>query len=345
MTVKLSLKELEKKVQKLEKLTSELKEVKEQLEESEEKYRKIFEHAVVSIDMRDAESSELVAFNRESHELLGYTRKEFAEIDWRKVEVVKSQEEMHRDIERLLREGSVTFEAYHRTKSGDIKTMLVSSVLIKIGGKDYFQHIGVDITELKKIQEALRKMNDKLELRVQERTAELVEKNKQLSKEIEERKEIEKELPKKEKELEKYNVSLEEMNTALRVLLQLRDNDIKEMGERVAANVKELIGPHLENLKRSNLNHIQKARLGAIESNLNKITSPFLKKLPATQTRFTRKEIQVAGLLKEGKSTKEIAQIMDLSIGAIEFHRKNLRKKLGLTNTKHNLGAYLSSIS
>jgi DNA-binding CsgD family transcriptional regulator len=57
------------------------------------------------------------------------------------------------------------------------------------------------------------------------------------------------------------------------------------------------------------------------------------------------KEIRVASLVKSGKRTKEIAEIMRISTSVIDFHRKNIRKKLGLNNTKKNLQSTLMSLS
>ena len=54
-------------------------------------------------------------------------------------------------------------------------------------------------------------------------------------------------------------------------------------------------------------------------------------------------EIQVAALIKEGKTTKDIANMLNKSPHAINFHRNNIRKKIGLQNKKTNLRSYLLS--
>jgi DNA-binding NarL/FixJ family response regulator len=74
------------------------------------------------------------------------------------------------------------------------------------------------------------------------------------------------------------------------------------------------------------------------------IISPFAQKLSLKFLNLTQKEIQIANLIKEGKTTKEIARFMDLSKFAIDTHRAHLRSKLGLTNKKANLRTCLSSL-
>ncbi len=48
---------------------------------------------------------------------------------------------------------------------------------------------------------------------------------------------------------------------------------------------------------------------------------------------LTEREKEVLQLLAEGKSNKEVAGILDLSVYTVETHRTNLMQKLGLHNT------------
>ena len=82
-----------------------------------------------------------------------------------------------------------------------------------------------------------------------------------------------------------------------------------------------------------------------VESSLNEIVSPFLHKLSSKYLGLTPREIQVAGLVKEGKTTKEIAEFLNISTNAVDFHRKRVRDKLGLRNRKANLRTHLLSLS
>jgi DNA-binding CsgD family transcriptional regulator len=162
---------------------------------------------------------------------------------------------------------------------------------------------------------------------------------------ITERKQIEGALRQREVALEARTIELEEVNTALRVLLKKRARDKTKLGKEVLSNVKELIMPYIQKLKRSRMDAEQISYLKILESNLNNIIAPFLHKLSSKYLNLTPKEIRVAGLVKEGKTTKEIAELLISSTETIEFHRKNIRKKLGLKNTKTNLRTYLLDLS
>jgi PAS domain S-box-containing protein len=146
-----------------------------------------------------------------------------------------------------------------------------------------------------------------------------------------------------QEDLENKSNSLEETNAALRVLLKHREKDNTELEEKILSNIKELVLPYVEKLRTSPSQ--DRVIVDIIESNLNSILNPFIRDLTARYANFTPKEIQVADLMKKGKTTKEISQILNLSIRTIDIHRYNIRRKLKITNKKVNLQSYLLSLS
>lgn len=138
---------------------------------------------------------------------------------------------------------------------------------------------------------------------------------------------------------------LKESNTALKVFLKYREENQMEIEKNVLSNVKEIILPYITELKKSRLTTIQMAHIDIIEANLMKITSPFLRMLTLKEFNLTPKEIQVANLVKEGRTTKEIADVLYTSTGAISFHRNNIRKKFGFNSRKMSLRSYLLSMA
>lgn len=144
--------------------------------------------------------------------------------------------------------------------------------------------------------------------------------------------------------LKKTTTHLEETNTALKVLLRKRDQDKLEFEERILTNVKLLIEPHVESLKNSGLSPNQKAHLSLMESGLKEIISPFSHRLTSKYVGLTPGELEVAYLVKEGKRTKDVAAVLNLSDKTIEDYRKQLRSKLGIKNKRINLRTYLLSL-
>jgi DNA-binding CsgD family transcriptional regulator len=217
-----------------------------------------------------------------------------------------------------------------------------------LGGEDIvetFMRQAAVALQRSEAKKALIKTRDELEKRVEERTAALAKANEQLRLEIEERKRAEEVLKAREKELQAKTINLEEVNTALRVLLDKRDEDRKELEEKLKSNMKWMVLPYLEKLKKSRLNEKQEAYANILESLLVDVISPFTHKLSTQQLNLTPTEIQVAHHIKDGKTTKEVAELLNSSMRAIEFHRENLRKKLGLKNKKINLRSHLLSLS
>jgi DNA-binding CsgD family transcriptional regulator len=151
-------------------------------------------------------------------------------------------------------------------------------------------------------------------------------------------------LKKREQELEDQASHLRETNTALKVLLKSREEDKRELEENVLRNIKNSIKPYLHKLEGSRLDASQKEYLRLAASQLDAITSSFSRQLSSDYLNFTPQEIQVATLVRDGKSSKEIAGLLNISMNAVHFHRKNIRGKLGLKNKKASLRSHLLSL-
>ncbi|MDD3845352.1 MAG: helix-turn-helix transcriptional regulator [Syntrophorhabdaceae bacterium] len=137
---------------------------------------------------------------------------------------------------------------------------------------------------------------------------------------------------------------LEEKNEALTTLLARGEDDKRILEDRIKSNVKELVLPYVEKLKVTELNIEQLTYLEIIETTIKNVFSSFLQKITSKQYHFTPKEIQVATLIREGKTTKQIADIMKVTRSAIGLHRHHIRNKLGLGKAKVNLRSYLLSL-
>jgi DNA-binding CsgD family transcriptional regulator len=169
---------------------------------------------------------------------------------------------------------------------------------------------------------------------------ELEDKVNTLENEVLRRKQAEKALREPQKALKVKLNTLKELNASLRILLERREEDTRALGEKVLSNVKELLVPFLDKLSRTQLNARQGAYLDVLRSTLEEIISPFSRELSSKYLSLTPTEIQVAKLVKEGKKSKQIAEMMGLSTRTVESHRDNIRKKLGLKG-KRNLRSSL----
>ncbi|MCB2183256.1 MAG: LuxR C-terminal-related transcriptional regulator [Desulfobulbaceae bacterium] len=156
--------------------------------------------------------------------------------------------------------------------------------------------------------------------------------------------ETQEKLQEKEKELEQQTEKLEESNIALKVLLKHREEDRIRLEETVLENISSLVLPYVEKLAHARLEPREKMLAEIIENHLKDIISPFLNRLSAINKLLTPQEIQVAAMVRDGKTSKEIADMLQVSVSTVDFHRKGLRKKLNLSNTGSNLRSHLLSL-
>ena len=290
------------------------KKIEEALRQSEEKYRILVDHSLEGIAIAQGVPPRLVFSNSALSEILGYTVEELTSLEPNEVAAlvdVDYQEMFWGRYRDRVRGRAVPprYEVLVVRKDGSKRWVEMFANRIEYHEEPAVQGVFIDITERKLALEALEKAHNELEERVKERTAQL-----------------------------------EEVNSALRVLLKQRDMDRTELEEKVMLNVKELVVPYAEKLRKNLSDPKQTAYLNILESNLNDIISPFAHKLSSKYSSLTPAEIQTVQLIKGGRTTKEIAELLNVSTRTVESHRQNIRMKMGLHAKKANLRSYLLSM-
>ena len=127
---------------------------------------------------------------------------------------------------------------------------------------------------------------------------------------------LEEKVKERTKALTKINEKLTDYNTALKVLMDQRDEDRIDLEHQVMANAEELILPSIERLKQTNLNKQQKELLGICENNISKITSSFVSSMMdnGRVRGLTHRETTIANLIVQGKSSQEISTILNIRV-------------------------------
>lgn len=146
-----------------------------------------------------------------------------------------------------------------------------------------------------------------------------------------------------EKQVSARTGELANTNIALTVLLKKREEDKASLAEQTLSNATNLVEPFLDRLAESGLSEQQKALVEVIRTNIKDLTAPLSDKLSVKMSRLTPIELQIAKMVKQGKRSKEIADILHVSPGTINLHRKNIRRKLEIAHRKTNLQSTLSN--
>ncbi|HVO39891.1 MAG TPA: LuxR C-terminal-related transcriptional regulator [Spirochaetia bacterium] len=135
--------------------------------------------------------------------------------------------------------------------------------------------------------------------------------------------------------------TLFEQEAALTVLMRQGHKVERRVAQDIASNINVLIEPLVAKLKAMYKGREGYAEIELLESRLRDITSPLIGMLLAANPSLTQREMEVASLLRDGKSSKNIAELLNISIKAVDFHRMNIRKKLGIQDPKKSLQSVL----
>jgi DNA-binding CsgD family transcriptional regulator len=135
--------------------------------------------------------------------------------------------------------------------------------------------------------------------------------------------------------------TLFEQEAALTVLLRQGHKVELRVAQDVVKNIGVLIDPLIARLKVMLKGRKGYEEIELLEARLRDVSSPLMSRLSAANAGFTLREMEVASLLRSGKSSKEIAELLGISIKAVDYHRMNIRKKLGIQDSRKSLQAIL----
>jgi len=301
--------------------------VEEALVESEARYRNIVEHAVEGI-FQTAPDGTFISANAALAKMTGYgSVKEMLKDAGNSVTCFYADPaDRVRHLDLLEKEGlAMNFEFPARRKDGSVFWVSANTRAVKDpdGTTALYEGTVEDITARKRVEQELQAYKGILEKEVEQQTAELRN---------------------RERELKQKTRYLEEANVALKVLLAQREKDAREVQEAVLNNVREFVLPQVEKLRPLLPDDGQRMYLDIIGKNLETVVSPYINILKRMDKRLTPQEIQVSNLVRQGHSTKTIAELLNLSTRTVDCHRANIRKKLGIHKRKINLRVRLSTL-
>lgn len=212
------------------------------------------------------------------------------------------------------------------------------------GGRWVRMGITFDVTEAKRLAAELGRTREELQMREAKWSLEQEAGRCRVQVELEARRLAEKGLKSREKELRKRTRRLGEVTTALNVVLERMEEEKRHLERQLMANVNRLVIPHIEKIRKEGSASSRAAHLEIIEKNLKNIFLPSLSRLSLQSLALTSREIQVANLVREGMTSKEISHTLGISKSVVDFHRDHIRGKLGLKNKRGNLRSYMLSL-
>ncbi len=136
--------------------------------------------------------------------------------------------------------------------------------------------------------------------------------------------------------------NLKTQNDILKTYIGQKETEKNTLENNISLNVKKLLKPVINEMKEHfTQGSAETQMISFLELLLEKIVEPFMSNIANAASNFTTREIEIMQMIKQGKSSKEIATVLFVTEKTVAFHRGNIRKKLGMDGKHDNLRAYL----
>ncbi len=273
---------------------------------SKENFRSLTENANDGIILV-AGSGQIIYANPCFGKLAGYRVAELLKCD---IETLVDAEEREVHLERVRRrlDGEllpIRYESKLITKSGHALPVDVTASKIIWHEHPACMMIVRDMTSQKETEAELIREQVILENRVKERTKELVETNKALS-----------------------------------VLARNIDQKRERGQEKILKTINSKILPIVEQFQKNKTFEKHRAEIDVLKAYLSELTANS-KDEPGVIFILSNAELRIATMIKNGFSSPEIARLLSISLDTVKTHRKHIRRKLNISNSKINLTTYL----
>jgi PAS domain S-box-containing protein len=206
------------------------------LKESEEKFRVLAEKSPNMIFIN--KGGRTIYANEKCEEVMGYTREEFLSPDFNFLTLIapESLELAGNAFGRQMNgEDAPPFEYALVTREGKRIEAIITTKLIELGGETAILGIITDITDRKNMEKELQEFSGRLEVLVEERTAEL-------KTEVAERKRAEKEIGSLNEELKRHIAELEEARILAAAGIKARGAFLANISHELITPLNSIIG-------------------------------------------------------------------------------------------------------
>lgn len=143
--------------------------------------------------------------------------------------------------------------------------------------------------------------------------------------------------------LEQKKKEAEDANIALQVMLDQHTRAKESIEEQISMKLQDLVNPYIDLLRQSVSNEKQTETIRIIAAHIDSLTREFSPRARKIMLKLSPRETMIADLVRQGKTSKDISDLLNISLRTVETYRNNLRKKLGINKKKISLRTYLIS--